>query len=158
MRTVEEAFSQIDYQKDPLARTHYTTPKMPGKIRRARVWEPFGFNNQRRLDPKRPSPTIVATPEALHAHPRADRYLTVREVAELFDLPKNWKFVGSPRTMVSCMGDAVPIKLGIAVGYALMGKVLRKGDPGIEHIKSPDNGTNELEKTIEKCVQELNTE
>jgi DNA (cytosine-5)-methyltransferase 1 len=157
MRTVEEAFSRIDYKSDPLANVHFTSPQMAKKISKIKPGQEFGWNGQKRLDPKRPSPTIVASTGVLHAHPRANRHLTVREVAELFDLPKNWKFVGSPRTMVSCMGDAVPIKLGIAVGYALMGKVLRKGNPGVEHIKSSD-GANELEETIEKCVQELNAE
>ncbi len=133
MRTIEDAFSRIDYKGDPLARVHFTSPAMSRKIKRVKQGEEFGWNGQRRLDPKRPSPTIVASTGVLHAHPKANRQLTVREVAELFDMPMNWKFVGSPRTMISCMGDAVPIKLGIAVGYALMGKTLRKS--GMEIAK-----------------------
>lgn len=135
MRTIEEAFSRIDYKNDPLARTHFTSPAMSRKIKRVKPGEEFGWNGQRRLDPKRPSPTIVATTGILHAHPRANRQLTVREVAELFDIPSNWKFVGSPRRIVSCLGDAVPIRLGVAVGYALLGKVLRKSSPGIENFE-----------------------
>ncbi len=131
MRTVEEAFSRIDYKNDPLARTHFTSPAMSKKIKRLKPGEEFGWNGQRRLHPKRPSPTIVAATGILHAHPRANRQLTVREVAELFDVPQNWKFVGSPRRMVSCLGDAVPIKLGTAIGLALMGKVLRKSGDGV---------------------------
>lgn len=135
LRTIEEAFSRIDYKNDPLARTHFTSPGMSRKIKRVKPGEEFGWNGQRRLDPKRPSPTIVATTGILHAHPKANRQLTVREVAELFDVPQNWKFVGSPRRIVSCLGDAVPIRLGIAIGYALLGKVLRKSAPGIAQFE-----------------------
>lgn len=131
MRTVQDAFSRIDYKNDPLARTHFTSPAMAKKIKRTKPGEEFGWNGQRRLDPKRPSPTITASTGVLHAHPKSNRQLTVREVAELFDVPPNWKFVGSPRRMISCMGDAVPIKLGIAIGYALLGKVLRKSSSEI---------------------------
>lgn len=135
MRTIEDAFSRIDYKNDPLARTHFTSPAMSRKIKRVKPGEEFGWNGQRRLDPKRPSPTIVATTGILHAHPRANRQLTVREVAELFDVPQDWKFVGSPRRIVSCLGDAVPIRLGVAVGYALLGKVLRKSSAGIARFE-----------------------
>jgi site-specific DNA-cytosine methylase len=114
-----------------MARTHCTSPKIARKLKTVKPGEEFGWNGQRRLDPKRPAPTITASVSVLHGHPRADRQLTVREVAELFDVPHDWKFYGVPRRIISCLGDAVPIKLGIAIGYALMGKVLRKAGEGI---------------------------
>lgn len=167
MRTVGEAFSRIDYKKDPYATLHFTTPKLVRKIKGLKQGEVFGWNNQRRLDSKRPSPTILAGTGALHAHPTSNRQLTVREVAELFDVPDNWKFVGSPRTMVSCLGDSVPIKLGTAIGYALMGKVLRKSGEGIMFIdmEKTINGLSgdsnfesgsELKSTYEPVIEKIN--
>lgn len=85
----------------------------------------FG-STYRRLDPKKPSPTVTRSGYRDFIHPTENRMLTVRELACLQTFPKNWEFIGvrldsysskrkTTMTQFGQVGNAVPPKLAEAV-------------------------------------------
>ena len=77
----------------------------------------------RRLNMDLPSPTIVTMPN--HAstalcHPTETRALTLRECARIQEFPDDWEFVGSPSKQYAQVGNAVPIRLGVVAGDAIV--------------------------------------
>lgn len=70
-----------------------------------------------------PSPTLVthpAMPATDLCHPSSDRPLSVQEYANLQDFPSEWAFQGSLTDRYKQIGNAVPVKLGYAVGNTLL--------------------------------------
>jgi len=92
------------------------------------LWAGTRAHKWRRLDPDRPSYTILAQ---MHrdlsewVHPRADRWITVREAARLQSFHDGFVFKGSEWQQLKQVGNAVPPLLGLAVANA-MRDVLRK--------------------------------
>ncbi|MEI7055628.1 DNA cytosine methyltransferase [Nocardioides sp. CCNWLW239] len=91
-----------------------------------------------RLDPDKPSTTIRAGggygPKGDHLagfhppiHPWQPRQLTVREAARLQSFPDDWAFKGSKTAQGRQVGNAVPVKLGEAIGRHVVG-MLRAQD------------------------------
>ncbi len=91
-----------------------------------------------RLDPDKPSTTIRAGggygPKGDHLagfhppiHPWQPRQLTVREAARLQSFPDDWVFKGSKTAQGRQVGNAVPVKLGEAIGRHVVG-LLRAQD------------------------------
>ena len=77
----------------------------------------------RRLSWDMPSPTLVthpAMPATDLCHPSSDRPLSVQEYANLQDFPSEWAFQGSLTDRYKQIGNAVPVKLGYAVGNTLL--------------------------------------
>lgn len=69
-----------------------------------------------------PCPTIVTMPN--HAstaltHPTEVRALTVAECAAVQEFPEEWKFVGTAQEQYRQVGNAVPVRLGMATGNAI---------------------------------------
>ncbi|MBA3668222.1 MAG: DNA cytosine methyltransferase [Sphingomonas sp.] len=86
----------------------------------------------RRLSADLPCPTIVTMPN--HAstaltHPTEVRALTVAECAAVQEFPPEWQFRGTPQDQYRQVGNAVPVRLGIAAGNAIASCLDR--DPAI---------------------------
>lgn len=70
-----------------------------------------------RLDPKKPSGTVVNVRKSMWIHPELDRAITVREAARLQSFPDRFKFMGPKDSQYQQVGNAVPPLL--AKGIAL---------------------------------------
>ena len=85
----------------------------------------------RRLDPKKPSPTVTRSGYRDFIHPYENRMLTVRELACLQTFPLDWVFKGvrldsysskrkTTMTQFGQVGNAVPPKLAEAIATEIM--------------------------------------
>lgn len=83
----------------------------------------------RRISFKRPSPTLVTNP-AMPAtdlcHPTEDRPISVEEYAAIQEFPKGWKICGPILEQYKQIGNAVPIRLGMAIAKRIIAD--RKGE------------------------------
>ncbi len=85
-----------------------------------------------RLDPDRPSPTVIAggiRPQFLFAHPFQNRGLTVRERAQLQSFPDTFVFEGGMAQGRVLTGNAVPPLLAEALAGAIK-RALDNDSPG----------------------------
>jgi DNA (cytosine-5)-methyltransferase 1 len=88
------------------------------------LWNGTRSHKWRRLDPDKPSYTILAQ---MHRdlsewiHPTYDRWITVREAARLQSFHDGFVFHGSERQQLKQVGNAVPPLLGHAVARAADG-------------------------------------
>ncbi len=93
----------------------------------ANLWNGTRAHKWRRLDPSRPSYTILAQ---MHRdlsewiHPDHDRWITVREAARLQSFHDGFVFRGSEYQQLKQVGNAVPPLLALAVARAVE-KLLR---------------------------------
>ena len=77
----------------------------------------------RRLDFKKPSPTLVTTPTMPATdlcHPIKDRPLSVEEYKKIQEFPENWIICGSISEQYKQLGNAVHIKLGEAISRTII--------------------------------------
>lgn len=77
----------------------------------------------RRLDWKKPSPTLVTSPimpATDLAHPEKDRPLSVQEYKRIQEFPDDWKVCGSISDQYRQIGNAVPVSLGKAIGNTII--------------------------------------
>lgn len=88
------------------------------------LWNGTRGHKWRRLDPDKPSYTILAQ---MHRdlsewiHPTYDRWITVREAARLQSFHDGFLFHGSEWQQLKQVGNAVPPLLGLAVARAAEG-------------------------------------
>lgn len=61
-----------------------------------------------RLDPSKPSGTVVNVRKSMWIHPTLDRAITVREAARLQSFPDSFEFMGSKDAQYQQVGNAVP--------------------------------------------------
>lgn len=71
-----------------------------------------------RLSRDTPAFTVM-TSRLTFYHPTEDRYLTPREAAKLQSFPDSFRFLGSKTSVFRQIGNAVPVKLGVAIGKSL---------------------------------------
>jgi DNA (cytosine-5)-methyltransferase 1 len=77
----------------------------------------------RRLDWDEPAPTLVthpAMPATDLAHPTEDRPLSIEEYKRVQEFPDDWIIEGNLTDQYKQVGNAVPIKLGYAIGQLLI--------------------------------------
>lgn len=77
----------------------------------------------RRLSFSEPSPTLVTVPTMPATdliHPTELRPLSIEEYARIQGFPDNWKFRGKIGEIYKQIGNAVPIKLGEAIGKTIL--------------------------------------
>ena len=77
-------------------------PDLAGKARERHSYKYL------RLDPTKPAPTLPNARASMVLHPRADRVLTVREVARLHAFPDWYRFKGPLDEKYRQVADAVP--------------------------------------------------
>ena len=98
-----------DLQKEALGKSFYAGGGKTGFLRR--------------LDWKKPSPTLVthpAMPATDLAHPEEDRPLSIEEYKRIQEFPDNWQLAGPLIQQYKQVGNAVPLSLGAAVGSLVM--------------------------------------
>jgi DNA (cytosine-5)-methyltransferase 1 len=94
------------------------------------LWNGTRGHKWRRLDPDKPSYTILAQ---MHRdlsewiHPTYDRWITVREAARLQSFHDGFVFHGSESQQLKQVGNAVPPLLGLAVARAAEGLLVISG-------------------------------
>lgn len=107
-----------------------------------------------RLDPSKPSMTIRAGggygPNGNHLggfhppiHPTEPRQLTVREAARLQSFPDDWRLCGPKTIQGRQVGNAVPVKLAVAVAKHVVG-ILAKSSASSMSKKSTKDVSLEL--------------
>ncbi|MDA7430187.1 DNA cytosine methyltransferase [Primorskyibacter aestuariivivens] len=77
----------------------------------------------RRLSWDRPAPTLPTQPQHLSTglcHPAQERPLSVTEYSALQDFPANYRFSGNKAKKYEQIGNAVPVRLGEAIGRSLL--------------------------------------
>lgn len=99
------------------------------------LWNGTRSHKWRRLDPDKPSYTILAQ---MHRdlsewiHPTYDRWITVREAARLQSFHDGFVFHGSECQQLKQVGNAVPPLLGLAVARAAQGLLAASSAPASE--------------------------
>lgn len=85
------------------------------------------FTRINRLDPKRPSYTIIVGSDAGggkgHVHPYEGREVTPRESARMQCFPDWYWFSGTSRHPIRQIGNAVPSLLGAVVGQQILSEI-----------------------------------
>ena len=74
----------------------------------------------RRLDPSKPSETVVNVRKSMWIHPELDRAVSAREAARLQSFPDWYKFYGTKDSVYQQIGNAVPPLLGRAVAEKVL--------------------------------------
>lgn len=77
----------------------------------------------RRMHWDEPCLTLTCNPaqkQTERCHPVETRPFTVREYARIQTFPDDWHFVGSLSSQYKQIGNAVPVNLGIEIGYSLI--------------------------------------
>lgn len=73
-----------------------------------------------RLDPEKPSGTVLNVRKSMWIHPYLDRAITVREAARLQSFPDQFVFVGSKDSQYQQVGNAVPPLLAKAIANKVL--------------------------------------
>lgn len=73
-----------------------------------------------RLDPTKPSGTVVNVRKSMWIHPTLDRAITIREAARLQSFPDTFIFVGSKDSQYQQVGNAVPPLLARAIAEKVL--------------------------------------
>lgn len=77
----------------------------------------------RRIGWDEPSLTLTCSPaqkQTERCHPDETRPFTVREYARIQTFPDNWQFSGSVAQQYKQIGNAVPVNLGVEIGYSVV--------------------------------------
>lgn len=73
-----------------------------------------------RLDPNKPSGTVVNVRKSMWIHPTLDRAITVREAARLQSFPDSFEFKGTKDSQYQQVGNAVPPLLAKGIATILL--------------------------------------
>lgn len=73
-----------------------------------------------RLDPTKPSGTVVNVRKSMWIHPELDRAITVREAARLQSFPDRFIFLGPKDSQYQQVGNAVPPLLAEGIAYKVL--------------------------------------
>lgn len=99
----------IDVQKEYMGGSFYLGGGKTGMARR------IGWDE--------PSLTLTCSPaqkQTERCHPEETRPFTVREYARIQTFPDEWKFAGSTAQQYKQIGNAVPVNLGLELGYSVV--------------------------------------
>ena len=118
------------------SKTRYS--ELPDELKRYR--DDIFDDKYKRLDADDLSRTItahIAKDGYWYIHPEQNRTLTIREAARLQTFPDEFRFAGSPTAAFRQIGNAVPPRLGRAIGSAVRSVL---GGPSAKAISSEDVG------------------
>lgn len=115
----------------------------------------------RRLSFSKPSPTLVTNPTMPATdlcHPTEDRPLSVEEYACIQEFPEDWEICGPILEQYKQIGNAVPIKLGEAIGRAIIADMKNEDIAKIDGFKySRYKNTNDItwKEDMEKKISKM---
>lgn len=120
--TVAEALARFPrYPLNHIQRNHQESSV--ARYKKLRIGEREKLGRVDRLDPERPSKTVIAGGSngggRSHLHPFLARTLTVRECARLQTFPDDYEFLGNISRQFTQVGNAVPPLLGEHIARAL---------------------------------------
>ncbi len=102
----------------------------------------------RRLAWDKPSPTLVthpAMPATDLAHPTLDRPLSIQEYKRIQEFPDEWEIQGTLIEQYKQIGNAVPIKLGTAIGSLVLALLNKEEVPSFPNFPySRYKGTDDI--------------
>lgn len=110
----------------------------------------------RRLDWKKPSPTLVthpAMPATDLAHPVENRPLSIEEYKRIQEFPDDWELAGPLIQQYKQIGNAVPISFGNAIGKLIMELIQNKtvnNIPNFNYSRYKNTSTQEWEANFNK--------
>lgn len=125
--TVESAIKDLETTKENIKFNHIFTKhskEFKKKIHTTKVGESAMKNFSdafRRIDYKKPSPTVKENHGGVFIHPKFDRVLTPRELARLQSFPDNFIFKGTKSSILKQIGNAVPPMLSYAIANIAKG-------------------------------------
>lgn len=112
----------------------------------------------RRLSFNRPSPTLVthpAMPATDLGHPVEDRPLSIEEYHCIQEFPSSWRICGELLDIYKQIGNAVPIKLGEAIGKAIvdhMNGITHSEIPGFKYSRYKNTDEISWEREARKSI------
>lgn len=126
----------------------------------------------RRLAFNQPSPTLVTVPTMPATdliHPIELRPLSIEEYARIQGFPDDWKFCGKIMEKYKQIGNAVPIKLGEAIGHTILNDMNGINDNSFDGFKYsrykytsdvtfPSLYANNMQKAIKKEAAKKETD
>ena len=119
----EDDLAAFDLMDD---KTRYSD--LPEELRRYR--SDIFDDKYKRLDYESVSRTItahIAKDGYWYIHPEQNRTITVREAARIQTFPDHFRFAGTPTAAFKQIGNAVPPRLGEAIGCAVMAAIRDNG-------------------------------
>ncbi|MDK4333528.1 DNA cytosine methyltransferase [Corynebacterium accolens] len=140
-KTFDEATSYLEginheYNQFPAKRLKYFSmlkegeywTSLPKEVQPAAMGKAYELSGgrtgfYRRLNGKRPAPTLVTSPTMPATdlcHPRELRPLSVQEYKAIQGFPLEWKIAGKTSDIYRQVGNAVPVELGRAIGRSIM--------------------------------------
>lgn len=140
-RTLQEAISDLDEETLNYIQFPEKRLKFYQKLKEGQYWKDLPPEMQfeamgsklllgggktgfyRRLNFKRPSPTLVTDPTMPATdlcHPVKNRPLSVEEYSRIQEFPDEWKIYGPIKEQYKQIGNAVPIKLGEAIAKTII--------------------------------------
>ncbi|MGE9810298.1 DNA cytosine methyltransferase [Ferroplasma acidiphilum] len=138
-----------DMQKEAMGKSYYLGGGKTGFLRR--------------LSFSKPSPTLVTNPTMPAtdlAHPVEDRPLSVEEYAHIQGFPPGWEVCGSLLDQYRQIGNAVPIKLGEAIGRAIIDDMdgIKHEYRGFKYSRYKDTDEVSWAKLMKKQIRKASTE
>tara|TARA_B100001964_G_scaffold241577_1_gene314323 strand:+ start:263 stop:1507 length:1245 start_codon:yes stop_codon:yes gene_type:complete len=121
-KTVKDAISYLENENNNNEINHIISnhsEKMRKKIKETAIgtslYKSYG-DSFHKCDPNKPSRTVKENHGGVFLHYSNSRCMTPRELAELQSFPKDFIFKGSKSDILKQIGNAVPVKLGKAIG------------------------------------------
>jgi len=151
--TVAEALAYLPVKaRNHVPREHNASSV--ARYRRLRFGQREKLGRVDRLDPRRPSKTVIAGGMngggRSHLHPFLARTLTVRECARLQTFPDAFEFMGGMSRQFTQVGNAVPPLLA-----ELLARSIGRQFFGLSYADAPTFRTNRRSRSVEVCVADL---
>jgi DNA (cytosine-5)-methyltransferase 1 len=92
----------------------------------------------RKLSFSEPAPTLVTSPiqkATILCHPRENRPLSIHEYARIQGFPDTWEIKGNIAECYRQIGNAVPLKLGGAIGQMLLAVVQGNAEIKVKRMR-----------------------
>lgn len=111
----------------------------------------------RRLSYEEPAPTLVTSPtqkSTILCHPERTRPLSTLEYARIQDFPRGWDIQGNTTEVYRQIGNAVPVRLGRAIGQALISTMNKDHLVKASRVRKNDSEATRTPARLRKSAEE----